>query len=174
MRLLRRLGVHIHRGKVVIAPVKLGFILRPQLFERAHGFLGLRPAVVKVAAHHRSLLAVPAGADAEYKAPVAVPVKDGNLLGQNQRVALRHQSNAGAKPDFAGNRRGHCQRNVRFGKVPVSPGNFAPGGRKGAGAVHRQDGMLVIPDGLEAQLLGLLGNERRVKGIGGQGYDDSD
>ena len=172
--LLGGLGVHIDGREVVVLAVVFGLFLGPEGLEGGHGFAGLGPAVVEVAAHHFGFLAVPAGADAEDEASVAVLVQDGDLLGEDERVAFRHQGDAGAEFDAISDGGGHGEGDVGFGEVAVSPGDFAAGGGEGAGAVDGQDGVFVVPDGLEAQFLGFLGDEGRVEGVGGQGDDQSD
>src|SRR5262249_39532982 len=51
MRLLGRLRERADRGKVIIPPVVLGLLLRPEGLHRPDGLLGLRPAMHEVAPH---------------------------------------------------------------------------------------------------------------------------
>ena len=174
VRVLGWLGERLDRREVVVLAVVLGLVLGPKLLHHLDGFSGLGPAMLKVAAHDLGLFPEPAGADAEHEAAPAEQVEAGNLLRQQQRVALRHQRNAGAQLDGAARSGGPGQSDVGVGEVGISPRNLASGGREGAVAVQGHGRVFGVPEGLEAQLLRLPGHEGRVDGIGGQGHGSSD
>ena len=140
--------------------------LGPEFFHDFDGFTGLRPPVVKVAAHQFGLFSEPAGADAELETATAITVKGGNLFGQQQRVALGDQGDAGAQLYLGGDGRRPGQGDIWVGEMGVGPGNLSTGGREGTVAVDWHCGVLGVPDGLETQVFSLLGHESRVDGIG--------
>ena len=169
MRLLRRLRIAPHLGKVVVATVKLPFLFRPEHLHRLHRLPHLRPAMVEVAAQQLRLLPVPPRAHAEQEAAPAQQVERGDLFGQHQRVALRHQGDARAQLDGAGRPGRLRQRDVGIGEMRVRPGNHAVvGAGKGAGRFHRHNRVFAVPQGVESKLLRLARHERRVDGVCGQ------
>ena len=97
-------------------------------------------------------------------------VQAGDLLGQEQWVSLRDQSDAGAQHDLAGGAGGPGQGDVGVGEMGVGPRDLTTGGREGAVTVDGYRRVFSVPDGLETQVLGLLGHECRVYGVGRQGY----
>ena len=135
MGLLGRFGITIDGREVVVAAVKFCLLLGPQRLQRHHGFPGLSPAVVEVAAHERGLLPVPPGANAKNKAPMAVQVQHGNLFGENQRIAFGHECDPGGQLDPTGDGSGHGQGNIRLREVAIGPGNLTARGGEGAGAI---------------------------------------
>src|SRR5690348_10339386 len=111
--------------------------------------------MVEVSAHELRLLAQPARADAEEETPAAEQVEGGDLLGQEQRMPLRHEDDARAELDAARRPGGTRQGHEGVDEVPVALGNDAVRrSRESALRVDGNGGRLGGPEGLEAQLLG--------------------
>ena len=163
--LLDGLGVAAQQGEVVELAVELGALLRPQLLQHEAGFEGLRPRPADVAAHDGGLFLVPAGADAEDEAPAAVAVEGGDLLGEEQRVALGHEQDARPDSDVGGRRRRQGHGNDR-----VHEAGHLPAGedRRIAGALDGRDGMVGDPERLEAGVLDVLRHDGGVDVDGGR------
>ena len=141
----------------------------PERLHDLNGFPCLRPAVHEVATHEFRFLPQPARANAEQEAAAAKPIEAGDLLGQEEGVALGNQGNARAEFNGAGDPGSPGQGDVGIGEMGISPGDLAAGGGEGAGAVDRHRGMLRVPDRLETEFLGFFGHKGRVDGIGRQG-----
>ena len=141
--LLDGLGVAAQDGEVVELAVELGALFRPKLLHHEAGFKGLRPRPADVAAHDGGLFLVPAGADAVDEAAAAVTVEGGDLLGEEQGVALGHEQDTGAKLDMGGRRRrqGHGHDRVHeAGHLPAGKD------RRVAGALDGGDGVVGDPE----------------------------
>src|SRR5215831_5805282 len=93
MRLLGWLRERADGGKIIILPVVLGLLLGPEGLHRHDGLLGLRPAVREVASHDLRLLFEPACSYAKEKPATGEVIECGDLLGQEERVALWDQTN---------------------------------------------------------------------------------
>ena len=138
MGLLRRLGRRIDRRKVHILAVKLPGFVSPQRLHGQHRLPRVAHPLGELDAEQLRFLPQPAGADAEQKPPAAEVVQGGDFLGQQNGVALRHQADARAELQRAGNRRGPPQRHkgihafvVHLRDDPVRrprPGGLGPGG----------------------------------------------
>ena len=165
MGTLDGLGYRLYRREVVVGPVVLGLVLRPELLHGLDGLPGLGPPMVEVAAHDLRFLSEPAGADPEDEAAVGVPVQGGDLLGQQQRVALGHQADAGAQLDRCRYRRRPGQGHERVDDAPVL---FRDDAVRRAGVRRccpdRKNRVFRHPERLETQLLGPLRQERRIGG----------
>src|SRR5215470_10048431 len=149
MRLLGGFGIGTDQGKIEILAMVLRLVIGPQRLHDLNGFPGLRPAVYEVTAHEFSFLTQPARANAEQEAAATKPIKAGDLLSQEEWIALGHQGNARAEFNGASDSRSPGQGDVGIGEMGIGPGDLAASGREGAGAVHRHRGMLRIPDRLE-------------------------
>ena len=174
MRLLYRLGIAFDRRKVEVLAVKLGFPLRPQLFHHQDGFPGLRPAVVKIAAHNFRFLAQPAGPHAQDKPPAGVQIQGGYDLGGQQGIAFRDQGNAGAQLEGASNGGGPGQGHIGIDQVGHILRNGAV--RRAviaAAALHRHYGMFRQPQGLKAHRLRLPRQIRHIQRLAGQGHKNA-
>src|SRR5215471_14565194 len=166
MRLLYGFGIGTDQWKIEILTVVLRLVIGPQRLHDLNGFPGLCPAVYEVTAHEFSFLTQPARANAEQEAAATKPIKAGDLLSQEEWIALGHQGNARAEFNGAGDPRSPGQRDIGIGEMGIGPGNLATGGREGAGAVHRHRGMLRVPDRLETEFFSFFGHKGRVDGIG--------
>src|SRR5262252_7450268 len=131
--------------------------------------------MIEVIAHELRLLAQPTRADAEEEAPAAEEVERGDLLGQDQRVPLRHEDDARAELDAARHAGGAGEGHEGVDEVPIAFGNDTVRRPwESALRVHGNEGMLGAPEGLEAQLLDFASHEADVDEMGGQGYGDAD
>ena len=106
------------------------------------------------------LLAHPADADAEHDAPVRDAVDRRQLLGQHERVAVRHDQHAGADLDplgAPGDRRHHGDRVVDelLGAERRVAGLVVEVARRDPG---RHDDVVVHPHRVVAEALGLVGD----------------
>ena len=73
------------------------------------------------------LFAEPAGADAEQESAAAEEIERRDLLGQQQRVALGDEHDAGAELDALRHARGAGERHERIDEVRVALGDDAVG-----------------------------------------------
>src|SRR5713101_1488231 len=175
VRLLRRLRIGPDGREVVVLAVELRLALRPQLLHGQDRLPRLRPAVVEIAAHDLRLLAQPPGADAEEEAPAAEEVEGRDLLGQEQRMPLGDEDDAGPELDAARGARGARQGHEGIDEVRVGLGNDPVlGAREAALRLHGNERVLGAPERLEAELFGLSGHGADIHEVGGQGYGDSD
>ena len=169
MRLLGRLGKALDRGKVIIPAVIFGLVRSPQLFHGQDRIPGLGPAVRKVSAHDLTLFFLPAGANAKQETSARIVIQRGDLLGQQQRVALRHEANPGAQLDLRGRGRGPSQRHKRVGNNPDRSRNRLIRSHGIAhGGMHRQNRMFRDPKRGKAQFFGLFRHHRRVRRLAGR------
>ena len=135
MRLLGGFGIGSHGWKIEITAMVLRLVMGPEGLHDLDGFPGLRPAVLEVATHELGFLPQPACADAKQEAAAAKPIEAGDLLGQEEGVALGHQGNARAELNGAGDPGSPGQGDVGIGEMGIGPGDLAASGREGAGAV---------------------------------------
>ena len=110
VRLLHRLGRRVDGREVDMPAVELAGFVSPQLFHGGDGFAGVADTLGEFDAEQLGFLPEPAGADAEEETSVAEIVEGGDLLGQQDGVALRHQADARAQLERRGYRRGPAQR----------------------------------------------------------------
>src|SRR5262245_32384125 len=132
--LLGGLRVAAHRWEIEELAMKLGGILGPERFHDFERLARLRPAARKIAAKYLYFLLRPPCADAKNKAATAMVIEGSDLLGQMQRIALRHERDASGQPQ-RGCCRGRARKgNVRLGEVRIGPGDSAARGRERTGA----------------------------------------
>src|SRR5215467_5934672 len=174
MRLLGGLGIGTHRREIEEFAVKLRGILGPERLQYLERLPRLGPAARKIAAKYLHFLLQPPCADAKNEAAAAMVIEGSNLLGQMQRVALRHERDAGGQPQRGCYRRGARKGNVRLGKVRVGPGDSAARGRERTGALYRYGRMLGIPDRFKPQAFRRSAHEGGVDGVCRQGHGQSD
>src|SRR5215471_14005580 len=117
MRLLGRLRERADRGKVIVPPVVLGLLLGPEGLHRQDGLLRLRPAVREVASHDLRLLFEPACSYPKEKPTTGEVIERGDLLGQEERVALRDQTNPRTELERLRHRRGPRQPDEGINQV---------------------------------------------------------
>ena len=100
----------------------------------------------KIAAHDLGLFVVPTGANAKEKAAFGKIVERGNLFGQEQRIALWYQRNAGPEPERGGDSRGpgECDEGVEEPAIGLRDLAIRRT-REGRGALHRHDRMFPDP-----------------------------
>ena len=156
----------VHRREVVVVAVILALDFSPKRLHGKHRLLGLRPAVGEVAAHYLGLLFVPARSDAEQEPAARVHIQSRDLLGQQQRIALRHQTDARSQLHSTCNRGCPAERDERINDVRVHLWDDAvrrTGPRRTR--LHRQNGMLGHPQRLETDLLGPLGKCRYINRV---------
>jgi hypothetical protein len=147
----------------------------PELLHHEDRFAGLRPAVIEVAAHDRRLLAMPARADAEEEPAAAEEIERRDLLREQERVALRHERDAGAELHLRRHTRRASQSDERVDEMRVRLGDDAVGrAREAARAVDRHDRVLGAPQRLEAQALGDPRDERWIDAVRGKRDGDAD
>src|SRR5439155_21404844 len=96
VRLLHRLPPGPALPAVDHGSVVLGLTLRPQRLDRLHPLPQQRPAGLEGGAVVAHLLAVPAAADAEQKAPVGEAIEACGLLGRVDGIALDEKADARA------------------------------------------------------------------------------
>ena len=106
------------------------------------------------------LLALPADPDAEVDPPARQPVEVGDLLGRVQRVALRHQADAGAEADRGRQRGQHAERGERVEQTGVAADREAPARvvRVGRLVLVEQHHVLAHPQRIESGLLDPAGD----------------
>src|SRR5215470_14885366 len=98
MRLLGGLRIGAHRREIEEFAVKLRGIHGPERLHYLERLPRLRPAARKITAKYLHFLLQPPCADAKNEAAAAMVIEGGDLLGQMQRVALRHERDAGCQP----------------------------------------------------------------------------
>jgi hypothetical protein len=131
--------------------------------------------MVEVAAHDLGLFAQPSRPDAEEEAAAAEVVERRDFFGEQQRVTLGHEHDAGAELDARGRSRGACQRHEGIHEVGVGLGDHAVGGAgEAALRVHGDERVLGAPERLEAKGLGLGRHRAHVDEIGGQRNRNAD
>src|SRR5262245_35408020 len=162
MRLLGGFGIGADKWKIEILAVVLRLVMGPQRLHDLNGFPCLRPAMHEVTTHEFSFLPQPARAYTEQEATVAKPIKAGDLLGQEEWIALGNQGNARAEFNGAGDPGSPGQCDVGIGEMGIGPGDLAASGWEGASAVDRHRGMLRVPDRLETKSLSFFGHKGRV------------
>src|SRR5215470_19586112 len=166
MRLLGRLRERADGGKIIILPVVLGLLLGPEGLHRHDGLLGLRPAVREVASHDLRLLFEPACCYTKEKPATGEVIERGDLLGQEEWVALRDQTNPCPELDRLRHRRGPRQADEGVNQVSIERRDGTAQG-KGRDGRHRHNRVLREPKGIKAQLLSSLRQYSWVNGIGG-------
>src|ERR1700752_2501407 len=97
MRLLGGFGKGPNRWKTKIAAVILRLIMCPERLHHLDSFPRLRPAVLEVATHELGFFPQPARPNPEQAAPAAKAIEAGDLLGQEEWVALGYQGDACAE-----------------------------------------------------------------------------
>src|SRR6185369_15411542 len=113
------------------------------------------------------LLPVPARADAEEEAAPAEVIEGGDLLREEEWIALRDQRDAGAELQRRRHPRGARESDEGIDEVRVALGDDAVGGAgEAARRLHGHDWMLGTPERLEAEGLGGAGHERRIDVLG--------
>src|SRR5690349_3643627 len=94
---LRGSRVGADRRKLDVFSLERRVTLGPQRAHRGDILGGLGPAMGKVAAEQFGFLAQPTGADTEDEAAAGEMIETANLFGQDHRVVLGHQADAGGK-----------------------------------------------------------------------------
>src|SRR6185437_1207411 len=145
-RLLRGLRIRAYGREIEEFTMKLGCVLGPERLHHVEGFPCLRPPAREIAAKHLDFLFEPPRADAKDEAATAMVVQGGDLLGQKQRIALRHQSNAGCQLQRRRHPRRTRQSDVGVSEMRISPRDGAARGWERASTLDRYGGMLGIPD----------------------------
>ena len=152
-RLLHRLGPGPRRAEVDELAVVLGLVGRP---DGLHGRQVLAHDVVApgpVDAVVLGLGAVPAEPDPERDPPAAEVVERGHLLGQQDRLVLRGEEDAGAEPDACrdGGGRGERDQRVEAALVVVESHPADERGRRVLG--HGEVRVLGQVERVEAEFL---------------------
>jgi len=152
--------------------VELGLVGGPELLQGEDALAEEAAAVGGVGAVVGHLLLVPAGADAE-EAAAGGQIEGGGLLGEEDRVVLGDEEDAGAEPEPAGDGGDHGEGDQGIeepGEAVVDGGAARVDG--GAGA--RPAGVLGEEEGLEAVLLQQVAGGADVGRVGGRGVVDAD
>src|SRR4030095_704700 len=99
----------------------------------------------------------------------AEEVERRDLLGQQQRVALGNQHDAGSELDRLCRSRGAGEGHERIDEMRVALGDDAVGrAREAARRAYRNERMLGAPERFETELLGLSGHEGDGEVISGE------
>src|SRR5262245_56251745 len=98
------------------------------------------------------LFGVPAATDPKEQAAAREPIHRRHLLGQNNRIALNHETNATAKFDGAGRGRRRYEGDKEIIGMPVITGQLAAY-RPGAAPTRGNVGMLRKPHRLKPSFL---------------------
>ena len=161
-RLLHRLRPLPARLEAHELAAELGHLLRPERLHRQHHLAHAGAAALGVDAVALHLLLVPAVADAEHHAAAGEPVERGDLLGQRDRIVLRHQRDAGAEPDPAGARRRRGERDIGIERALVLLGQHCVAGGRRRAPRGRDVRVLGDEERGEAARLGLDGELDRI------------
>ena len=114
------------------------------------------------------LVGVPAEADAEHEPTAALAVQRGDGLGRHDRVALGHETDAGADHQAVGHRRRHRQGDERVERALVLLGQFGvPRGWRGP-AADRDVRVLGHVERAQPPVLDLAGEVDRPDRLVGQ------
>ena len=174
MRFLRGLRIRAHGREIEEFAMKLGCVLGPERLHHVERFPCLRPPAREIAAKYLDFLFQPPRADAKDEAASAMVIQGGDLLGQEQWITLRHQSDSGCQLQRRRHPRRTCQGDVGVREMRIGPGDGAARGWERARTLDRHGGMLRIPDRIEAQTFRRSPHEGWVDGVGGQWHGQSD
>src|SRR5262249_25298756 len=112
---------------------------------------------------------------AEHEASAAEEIERRDLLGQQQRMALGHEHDAGTELHPPGHARGARECDERIDEVRIRLGDDTVlRAGEAARGMHRDERMLSAPEGFEAERFDLLRHEGDVHQIGGPPDGDPD
>src|SRR5262249_51491815 len=101
MRLLGGLGIGAYGREIEEFAMKLRGILGPERLHCLERLPRLRPATRKITTEYLDFFLQPSCADAKNETASTVVVQGGDLFGQMQRIALRHERDSGCQPQCA-------------------------------------------------------------------------
>ena len=167
-----RLGVGPDRVEIHHLAVKLGLILGPQRLHRQDTLAHQLEARCVDRAVIFHLLGIPAAADAEHKSPARQLVQARHAFGGDDRIALRHQADAGAELERFGRRGGEGQRDERVVGVAIAFRKLAAA-RKGRAAAGGDVGVLADEQGFKTAILQRLGQLAGVDAVVGRKIENT-
>ena len=168
MRSLDRSWERVYGRKVVVLAVVLALDFGPEGLHGQNRLTGLSPTMREVPAHDFGLFLQPTGADAEQESTAGVHVQGGDLLGEQQRVPLRHETDAGAQLDLGRDCRRPGKGNEGIDDVGVDSWNdTVRRSRPGTGRCDGNYRVLRHPQRLESHLLGPTGKNCDIDGVVG-------
>jgi hypothetical protein len=105
MRLLNGLRVHPHCFELHPFAFEIDDVFDPQAAHDLHELIAAGAAILPSVGTGFDFLLVPANTNAEVDPPLGQPIERAHLFRGVDRVPLRHESDARAKPELAGHRR---------------------------------------------------------------------
>ena len=153
MRLLDRLGIHLHRLERHPLALEVDHRLGPQAAHHLEELVAARAAVLPLVAAALDLFLVPADADAEIEAAVGQPVERADFLGGVDRVALGDERDAGAEAHLGRGRGEEAEgrRDVEHAAARRHRDAAILRARIAEGVLVEQGDMLAHPDRFEAR-----------------------